>query len=96
MSEGKQRGGGRPVSLFAAAAAQPPDQLSFLLSFSLSLSAADHSPPGYVVGEAWPPTGGGANQYRLISDLGDPPLDLEALVGNGGGEEGGEEAIVYL
>lgn len=37
MSEGKQRGGGRPVSLFAAAA-QPPDQLSFLLSFSLSLS----------------------------------------------------------
>lgn len=49
-----------------------------------------------MVGEAWPPTGGGANQYRLISDLGDPPLDLEALVGNGGGEEGGEEAIVYL
>lgn len=73
--------------------------LSQLIESLLSLcffpaSPADHSPHGYVVGEAWPPTGGGANQYRMISGPGDPPLDLDALVGNG--EEGGEETIVYL
>lgn len=62
-----------------------------------SPSAADSSTHGYVVGEAWPPKGGGADQYRVTSGPGDPPLDLDALVGNGGGgEEGGEETIVYL
>lgn len=71
--------------------AQRIDRVSFL-------SAADRSTHGYVVGEAWSPTGGGADRYRVISGPGDPPLDLDALVGNGGGggEEGGEETIVYL
>lgn len=100
QSEEQQHGDGPLASLFTAA--QPVDRLalslSLFLSQSLSLapSAADHSPHGYVVGEAWPPTGGGASQYRLISGLGDPPLDLEVVVGNGDGEEGGEETIVYL
>lgn len=84
-------GGGGAVGRRAAlrCVAQPVDGVSFL-------SAADGSTRGYVVGEAWPPAGGGADQYRVISGPGDPPLDLDALVGNGGGEEGGEETIVYL
>ncbi|XP_069556899.1 rho guanine nucleotide exchange factor 28 [Brachyistius frenatus] len=61
----------------------------------LQHTASDHS----YDRETWSSTATGAGPYPVLPLPGDPRLDLSALVSletDSGGEEGGEETIVYL
>ncbi|XP_036973185.1 rho guanine nucleotide exchange factor 28 isoform X4 [Acanthopagrus latus] len=64
----------------------------------LQHTPSDQNSHGYI-GESWPSTASGADPYPELPHPGDPQLDLSALVSletDSGGEEGGEETIVYL
>ncbi|XP_074474476.1 rho guanine nucleotide exchange factor 28 isoform X3 [Sebastes fasciatus] len=64
----------------------------------LQHTPTDLNSHGYI-GETWSSTASGADPYPVLPHPGDPQLDLSALVSletDSGGEEGGEETIVYL
>ncbi|XP_063745546.1 rho guanine nucleotide exchange factor 28 isoform X1 [Eleginops maclovinus] len=64
----------------------------------LELQHTARDPQGYI-GETWSSTASGADPHPVLSRPTDPQLDLRALVSletDSGGEEGGEETIVYL
>lgn len=51
------------------------------------------------IGESWSSTASGSDPYAVLPHPGDPQMDLSTLVSvetDSGGEEGGEETIVYL
>ncbi|XP_073333999.1 rho guanine nucleotide exchange factor 28 [Pagrus major] len=64
----------------------------------LQHTPSDQNSHSYI-GETWPSTASGADPYPVLPHPSDPQLDLSALVSletDSGGEEGGEETIVYL
>lgn len=66
--------------------------------FFVVCAHSDQNSHGYI-GESWPSTASGADPYPELPHPADPQLDLSALVSletDSGGEEGGEETIVYL
>ncbi|XP_051267668.1 rho guanine nucleotide exchange factor 28 isoform X1 [Dicentrarchus labrax] len=64
----------------------------------LQHAPSDHNSYSYN-GETWSSTASGTDPYPVLPHPGNPQLDLSALVSmetDSGGEEGGEETIVYL